>query len=190
MYGLQFSHRVAYYNYYESSAGDANKPCNVKKKTKEQRREAKAAANRARAHIEPHANKSKKKKKSTSGAPSKPDPPPHQATVKITKFRPRSTTFGEFEAAFASFEHAVLAAGACFRVCDVPRPPVADAIGAAGGACTSESKFRLLWRKSVLMWHPDKWARVSDRADDAGLLSELTQSMTRAVLREKERRAE
>jgi len=42
------------------------------------------------------------------------------------------------------------------------------------------------WRKSMLMWHPDKWSRVSERVDDPSLLMELTQhaqAMTRSSVK-------
>ena len=41
-------------------------------------------------------------------------------------------------------------------------------------------------RKSMLMWHPDKWSRVSERVDDPSLLMELTQhaqAMTRSSVK-------
>lgn len=192
-----FLHRAAnYYHYYEKKpAGGDDEPSNVKKRSKEDRRRAKAEANRVRAAQLPSRQKKKKKKKeegpgTSTRPPPKPAAPQSQtrATVRLSRFCPRSATFAVFEEAFGRFERSVLAAGERFRVRDVPRPLETDAIGAA--RLTSESKWRAQcmaqWRrKSVLMWHPDKWSRLAERADEPGLLMELTQAMTRAVLREK-----
>lgn len=139
----------------------------MKKKSKAERREAKAAANRARAAEPPC--KGKKHKQIQP-----------QASVK-SSYAPRCATYRQFEEALARFEQITIGR---FRVHDVPRPPAHDVIGAA--RATSEREWRAQWRRNLLVWHPDKWQALTERADDPDLLRELTASMTRAVLRVKQ----
>ena len=172
-------HRAANYHRDEEEGPEAT---HVKKRSKEERREAKAAANRARAAAPPP----KQSKRTPKPPPPKPPPEPPVARGVRSKYRPRSASFAEFERDFALFEGALGGARRpTFAVRDIPRPPAHDAIGAA--RAPSEREWRAAWRKGVLLWHPDKWSALAEKVDDVVALTELTQAMTRAVLREKER---
>jgi len=154
----------------------------VKKSSKQERREAKAEANRIRAAEAPSR---RRKRQAPPREPLPPPPTTSQRSPVASKYRPRSATFEIFEREFASFEQALEGdSGARFDVKDVPRPPVSDVMGAARVA--NEREWRAAWRRGLLLWHPDKWSSRAVGADDASLVLELAQAMTRAVLREKE----
>lgn len=155
---------------------------NVKKRSKLQRRAAKAAANRTRETL-------RAKQGATGRAKKRPPPPPASLPLAAPP-QParRCSTFAAFEEAFAAFEARAAAAkrqGRCFTVAEVPRPPSSDVLGAARAASATE--WRRLCHRALLRWHPDKWQPLAASADDGPELARLTQAMTRAVLRAKER---
>lgn len=184
----QFCHWAAN-NYYQQSQAEQNAPSNVKKRSKQERRDVKAATNRARAAQPPpqgtanRARAAQPPPRRKTGATPNPAPAhPAKPGSKSGKYSPRSATFPDFERSFAAFERS-LTSGGTFRVRDVPRPPSSDCIGAE----TSGREWKASWRSQVLRWHPDKWTSLSARADDASALLTLVQAMTRSVLRAKER---
>jgi len=163
----------------------------AKKRSKDERREAKAAANRLRAHMSPSFRRRTTRKQS-HGTRQERTPPQEVARPesKQSTYQPRCEDHVEFEREFLRFERSIMrsqteANSTSFSVRDVPRPPAHDVTGAA--RATSEQEWRHAWQRGLLLWHPDKWSERLRRVDDPDKLDELTRSMTRAVLRVKDR---
>lgn len=152
----------------------------MKKRSKEERKAAKAAANREREL------NGKGKRARQAKAPA----PPAAPAVSTPRPTRRCATFAAFEAAMGAFMATISRVkeqqqGARFKVTEVPLPPKDDVLGAA--LTRSATEWRSRCRRALLLWHPDKWAALAEWADDAHALAQLTQTMTRAVLRAKER---
>lgn len=151
----------------------------MKKRSKEERKAAKAAANRERALN----GKGKRARQAKAPAPST---APAASMPRPTR---RCATFATFEAAMDAFmatvAHVKEQQATRFKVSEVPLPPRDDVLGAVQSKTATEWRSRC--RRALLLWHPDKWAALAEWADDSHALAQLTQTMTRAVLRAKER---
>ena len=115
----------------------------------------------------------------------------------------RHTKWSDFDKAFTAFEanlSNVPSGLAAVRLADIPFPPANDpaGIGESGlvrGKGTSDagsngkSSRKVLLRKALLRWHPDKWAGVMSkvRPEDKGRLGEELAAITQALLAEKDR---
>lgn len=178
--GAEFLHRVTTTNEDYWAKKTSQEASNVKKRSKEERKQLKAAANREREYTPRTSQHARAKPTNQAAAATR------MAASKRSS-RDRCATFAAFEVAFSAFMVSVAKireSGGRFKVSDVPRPPTNDLLGAMHA--NSASDWRKCWHRALLLWHPDKWAALVEWADDSLALVEMAQAMTRAVIRAKE----